>query len=100
MHTLSKRMPTTSDFDEATDPAVISTFCHLWTRANGDINVLKMNLPEGFLQRRVVCTNYKVLRNIIAQRTGHRLKQWGVFISEVLAQAQYPEFLTNAVKSG
>lgn len=100
MHTLSKRMPMTSDFEEGTDSAVISTFCHLWMRDKGDINALKMNLPEGFLQRRVVCTNYKVLRNVIAQRTGHRLKQWGVFIQEVLAQAQHPEFLTNSVKSG
>lgn len=100
MHTLSKRAPIYDDFEEGTDTDTIGVFQTVWQRAKGDINALKMNLPEGFLQRRVVCTNYKVLRNVIAQRTGHRLKQWGVFIQEVLAQAQHPEFLTNTMKSG
>ena len=94
MHTLSKRSPMREDFEEGTDPDIISAFCHLWLRAKGDITTLKMNLPEGFLQRRMVTLNYKVLRNIIAQREGHRLKQWSVFIDEVRRQVQHPEFLT------
>ena len=93
MHTLSKRPPISADFEEGTSPEVISTFCHLWARAKGDVTTLKMNLPEGFLQRRLVCTNYKVLRNIIAQRTGHRLKFWQQFIDDVIAQVNHPELL-------
>lgn len=93
MHTLSKRGPLPEDFEEGTHHAVFDAFCRVWDVAKGDINVLKMNLPEGFLQRRIVCTNYKVLRNIIYQREGHRLKWWKVFIDEVLSQVEHPEYL-------
>ena len=93
MHTLGKRPPKLSDFEEGTHPHTVLQFQVVWQQAKGDINILKMNLPEGFLQRRLVCTNYKVLRNIIAQREGHRLKWWKVFIDEVMAQVQHPEYL-------
>ncbi|RLD63101.1 MAG: hypothetical protein DRI84_10095 [Bacteroidetes bacterium] len=56
---------------------------------------IKNNLPEGFLQRRMVCTNYKVLKNIILQRKNHKLKEWGVFISALLDQLQFPHFVTK-----
>jgi hypothetical protein len=41
----------------------------------------------------MVTLNYGVLRNMIAQRTGHRLKWWGFFINEITAQVQHPEYL-------
>ena len=94
MHTLSKRAPTLEDFEEGTDDRVIVAFADVWREAKGDITTLKMNLPEGFLQRRLVTMNYANLRNIIAQREGHRLKQWAIFIDEVRRQVQHPEFLT------
>jgi len=94
MHTLSKRQPEISDFEEGTHYSVFSAFVSVWRGAKGDINVLKMNLPEGFLQRRLVCTNYKVLRNVIAQREGHRLKWWKVFVDEVINQVQHPELVS------
>jgi hypothetical protein len=93
MHTLSKREPEVQDFEEGTTAETIQAFCSVWKEAKGDVTVLKMNMPEGFLQRRLVCTNYKVLRNIIWQREGHRLKWWKVFIDEVKVQVKYPEFL-------
>ena len=93
MHTLSKRPPERDDFEEGTDDYQIQGFIVLWEQVKSDIHRLKMNLPEGFLQRRVICTNYKVLRNIIGQREGHRLKLWQTFIDEVLAQAEHPEYL-------
>lgn len=95
MHTLSKRGPLPEDFEEGTHWRVIDAFTDVWLASKGDINVLKMNLPEGFLQRRIVCTNYKVLRNVLAQREGHRLKWWGVFCDEIRKQAEHPEFLTS-----
>ena len=97
MHTLSKRPPTYDDFEEGTAIAVMDAFQDVWLQAKGDINVLKMNLPEGFLQRRIVCTNYKVLRNIIAQRQGHRLKWWAVFVKEIMSQVEHPELLADLV---
>lgn len=93
MHTLSKRGPLPEDFEEGTDFRVIDAFISVWHKSKGDINILKMNLPEGFLQRRMVTMNYGVLRNIIAQREGHRLKWWNVFIKEMLQQVQHPEYL-------
>lgn len=93
MHTLSKRMPDTYDFEEGSHNSVVVAFRIVWSESKGDINVLKMNLPEGFLQRRIICTNYKVLKNIIAQRRGHRLKWWDVFIDSLVSQLEHPELL-------
>lgn len=93
MHTLSKRAPNAEDFEEGTSPEMIRAFIKVWENSRGDINILKMNLPEGFLQRRVVCTNYKVLRNILAQREGHRLLWWKVFSDAVVSQVEHPEYL-------
>lgn len=93
MHTLAKRAPVMTDFEVGTDPEIVSVFLRVWQEARGDINVLKMNLPEGFLQRRLVCTNYKALRNVIWQREGHRLKQWQTFSDAVLEQIKHPEWL-------
>ena len=93
MHTLAKRSPNSHDFEEGTHVTIVEAFRQVWQAAKGDINILKMNLPEGFLQRRLVCTNYKVLRNIIAQREGHRLKFWQQFIDNVMEQVEHPEFL-------
>ena len=93
MHTLAKRGPLPEDFEEGTHWRVIDAFTDVWLQSKGDINVLKMNLPEGFLQRRMVTMNYAVVRNLIQQRTGHRLKWWDVFISEITKQVQHPEYL-------
>ena len=100
MHTLAKRGPLPGDFEEGTHWRVIDAFTDVWLSAKGDINVLKMNLPEGFLQRRMVTMNYGNLRNIIAQREGHRLKWWGVFIEAMRAQVQHPEYLNQGKQHG
>lgn len=55
-----------------------------------DFQQLKNELPEGFLQRRIVCTNYKVLRHIISQRKNHKLEEWRVFVEEVSRQVSFP----------
>lgn len=101
MHTLAKRMPTQEDFEEDTPPVMVLAFQEVWKhlKENGmDIAVLKNSLPEGFLQRRIICTNYKQLRNIIAQRRKHRLKYWDMWIDAVLEQVEHPEYLE--VKAG
>ena len=93
MHKLAKREPLYDDFEDDTNINVIAEFRHIWARHKDDINILKMNLPEGYLQRRMVTLNYANLRNIIEQRTGHRLRWWGVFIDAILDQVEHPEFL-------
>lgn len=93
MHTLSKRAPEFSDFEEGTPDFTVIAFCEVWEHHRTDINVLKMALPEGFLQRRMVTTNYAALRNVISQRRGHRLKWWDVFCDAVVTQVAHPELL-------
>lgn len=99
MHTLAKRAPTYDDFEECTAPSVMDAFKDVWLNFGGDINILKMNLPEGFLQRRMVTMNYASLRNIIAQRKGHRLKWWDYFINEVMSQVNNPELLQDLLEN-
>ncbi len=91
MHTLLKRPLTASDFTALVQPAVIELLNQMIE--DKDWSTVKENLPEGFLQRRVVAMNYKALRHIIDQRKDHRLAEWRVFIDAVLEQAEHPEFL-------
>lgn len=93
MHTLAKRAPTIADFEPGTSPIMIAAFQEVWKECKGNIHELKMALPEGFLQRRLVVTNYKVLRNIIAQRKNHRLKLWSKFEEEIVNQVEHKEYL-------
>lgn len=58
-----------------------------------DIIGVKKRLPEGFLQTRMWCMNYKTLRNIILQRRSHRLPHWKEFIRQTLDLVQHPELL-------
>ena len=61
-------------------------------KCNADIDIIKNALPDGFLQGRTVCTNYKVLRNIILQRRNHKLPQWKFFCEE-MEKLRWPEAL-------
>jgi hypothetical protein len=60
-------------------------------------NLIKANLPEGYLQARLVCTNYKVLKNMITQRKNHILEEWHFFIREILKQLEYSELIGGAL---
>jgi hypothetical protein len=93
MHTLLKRPLTNADFESPLPAQTLARLNELV--AARDLIALKNELPEGFLQRRVVCTNYKVLRNIIAQRRTHRSPVWQVFCGQVVSQADHPEFLRD-----
>ncbi len=93
MHTLAKRPPTVDDFEEGTPAEVIDAFFRVWYDVKGDVTRLKLALPEGFLQRRVVTMNYAVVQAIVEQRLKHRLKFWRVFIDAMRAQLQQPEYV-------
>lgn len=59
----------------------------------GNLVSVKKRLPEGFLQTRLWCMNYKSLRNIILQRRTHRLPHWPEFIRQTLDQVDHPDLL-------
>lgn len=63
-------------------------------RAGMSIEDIKQMLPESFLQRRIVCTNYQTLRHIYFDRRNHRLPIWHKFLDELLKQLPFPEFVT------
>lgn len=96
MHVLSKREVTPSDFEagDTLDPRILDVLNNA-IRNKADIQTLKGVLPESYLQRRVVITNYKVIRNIILQRHDHRLELWEQFCKEMLKQVNHPELLPN-----
>ena len=103
MHTLDKRAVTSADFEEGTSPTIIDAFNICLTEYKDpnhvyykNITRLKKNLPEGWLQERVICLNYKSLRHIYAQREKHRLKDWQQFCKEILEQIEHKEFIIES----
>lgn len=67
-------------------------------RVNGDFERCSKLLPQCYLQKRLVCMNYKCLRNIIIQRTGHKLPEWGVIIDTIKSSVEHPELLNYNMK--
>lgn len=88
MHTLRKRALTENDFTK-------ETFCIPTIAQNFSIDEMRDSLPSGFLECRVVNTNYKTLQNIIFQRQNHRSKKWNIFIEQLLKQLQHPELISQ-----
>lgn len=88
MHTLKKRQLTKQDFTE-------ETFCIPTITQNFSIDEMRDSLPSGFLECRVVNTNYKTLQNIIHQRQNHKSKKWNIFIEQLLKQVQHPELISQ-----
>jgi hypothetical protein len=94
MHTLMKRPLAQNDFEHPIHPATLERLNDLI--AVRDFETVKIELPEGFLQRRVVCTNYKVLRHVITQRLRHRLPEWIFFCQEIVTKLEYGIFVGQA----
>ena len=93
MYTITKRHLEQSDFEEPIDETILNRLNEIID--NGDLEEVKNNLPEGFLQRRIMVTNYKSLKNILWQRKHHKLPQWRLFCDEVLKQIAHPDLLAN-----
>lgn len=64
------------------------------------LHIIKSRLPEGLMQRRLVCTNYKVLRHIYAQRKNHRIRIWHDFFNELEEQLSYWHLITAGGENG
>lgn len=93
MHTLAKRPPEDDDFDSNISLHMVRTFQEEWNAYRQNINRLKAALPEGYLQWRQICTNYKALRHIVHQRHSHRLGEWAEFIEQLRNELRHPQFL-------
>lgn len=91
MHTLTSRPLSQTDFAHRIPEDHLGHLNALvaaeaWER-------VKWDLPESFLQRRVVCVNYMTLQRMVRQRRAHRLPEWRSFIDQLLEQVQHPEWL-------
>lgn len=91
MHTITNRKLTQGDFEFSIPQSYLDHLNNLITC--GKIEQLKNDLPEGFLQTRIVCTNYKALQNIFKQRENHKLREWRMFCAELLRGIKYPQFI-------
>lgn len=92
MHTLKKEPLTQEHFEYPISSNYLEEL-NQSIQEGLDIHYLKNDLPEGYLQTRLINMNYQVLRTIIAQRSSHRLPQWSMFINSVKDQVEYPELL-------
>jgi len=96
MHTILKRDLVQEDFNNGTLPSWLDYLNGL--RAKKDFNRLTDELPDSFLQRRIVCTNYKTLRNIYQQRKNHKLREWKKLCIYLLKEVEHPEFIVDTNK--
>lgn len=106
IHTIARKPLTQEDFEHTILRSTIEHLNHLiedYNRTDDKqrkkelFELIKSNLPEGFLQKRMVCTNYKTLKNMFVQRKNHKLFEWHYFIKEVLTQVEHPEFLSGVL---
>ena len=97
MHTLMRLPISQSNFEGEDIPeATLNRLNEL--RSNGEFDKCMNELPQSYLQRRIVATNYKTLRNIINQRNYEKLGLWRTFNDAIIPQLKYQEFIVDLKK--
>ena len=91
MHTLMKRPITQECFERPISPDTLAYLEAL--RQAGDFPRLLNELPHGWLQRRILSCSAATLWNIVEQRRGHKLPEWGVLIDAVVACEELKPFM-------
>ena len=96
MHTLTRRELTQEDFQGGCHKTILGLLNdHIRGKS---FSWVKAHLPESFLQRRVVCTNYKTLQNICTQRATHKLPEWQLFVECLLSDLDHPDYIMKNYK--
>lgn len=90
MRTLLREKPTLDSFVEQVSSHTYRAFRE--SLVPGHITEAKANLPEGYLQTRLVMCSYQMLRRVWLQRRKHKLGEWHEFI-EILHELPYCEDL-------
>ncbi len=94
MHTVTARPLTQSDFAHPVPEPHLAFLNQLI--AEGRWEEARWQLPESFLQRRIVSANYMALQRIVRQRATHRLPEWWAFIDQLVASVGHPEYLKES----
>ena len=104
MHTITKRTLEYGDYSENVHPDIVHTLNEMIEEylyvEDAEYKKqlfldIKASLPEGFLQRRIVCRSYKTLQNMYVQRKNHRLPEWSIFFDDVFDELQHKEFIVE-----
>jgi hypothetical protein len=97
MHTLTKRPVDNYMFEGAVHPDQLEFINDMMKTLGNDggptLWEIKAQLPEGFLQKRVICTNYKALQGMYWQRKNHRLPHWPMFFEQLFSAIQFPRWI-------
>ena len=102
MHKIQDHLLDETDFEDGIDPRlllVVNEYVKRYrdSKAVSDLELLKKQLPEGFLQKRTVTMNYENVMNIFRQRMHHRMPHWRVdFCKWALTLPYMREFLLAA----
>jgi len=82
MHTLKNETVTKDHFEYGVLPSYLE-YINSLNSVDISIQLIKNDLPSGYLQTRDINFSYQTLRRICKQRVGHKLPQWGIFIDWV-----------------
>lgn len=93
MHTILRGHLTQDDFYERIPNELLDRLNVLI--ADKELELVKRQLPEGFMQRRIWCLSYKTLQNMYLQRRDHKLQEWRDFLYNVLSQLEHPEYIED-----
>ena len=100
MHTIQNGHLTQSDFEYDIPLEYLRHLNSLIDQVRNhsiDIDILKNDLPEGFLQTREWKISYNILRNIIVQRRNHKLPQWRSFCDFMLKNIEHEEYMKDLI---
>lgn len=85
--------------DDFSYPLSHEMLCHLnKLRLEKNFSQLINDLPSGYMQRRMLTTNYGQLDTIIKQRGRHKLPEWQQFINQTVEQLRSTMLLDKTIK--
>jgi len=82
MHTINKKPLTQENFATRVKEDYLEYINNL-IEDKAPVAIIKKALPESFLQRRIVRTNYMTLQSIVRQRHNHKLGEWHCYCSHL-----------------
>lgn len=83
MHTINKKPLSQENFAIRIKEDYLEYLNYL-IEDKAPVAIIKKALPESFLQRRIVRTNYMTLQSIVRQRHNHKLGEWHCYCNHLL----------------